>query len=150
MQFLTCNREPPKIHDIGQPSKDSQPCHPKTAEEHLVSRRLVSQAFFPRSFGLDQSPQLGITAKRFVTCLVKRSQIFKSQLGYLAVHFGHRLDRSDRRGISTLINQKLWRLVEFEDEESDEEDDNGDGPECKQQIPPTHIARSSATFDIVR
>jgi hypothetical protein len=40
--------------------------------------------------------------------------------------------------------------VEFEDEESDEEDNDGDGPECKQQISPTHIARSSAAFNIVR
>lgn len=61
-----------------------------------------------------------------------------------AIKFGDTVKHIDSFLLFTLAEQVLWRLLETEDEEPQEEDREGDTTEDDQEVAPAHVASGSA------
>lgn len=142
---LTCKGESPEIADVDEPDEQCKANHGPTFEQHAIAYELELELLHQRKIALlvTRAEQFSAALSRIIICR-QCLEILQGDTALALINLGHMLQDLNSLLILTTIHEVLRRLLEVEDDESQEEDEQRDGTESEHQIAPSHIVRFPA------
>lgn len=137
----------PEIAHVRDPDDHRRERHQRSPEKTLQVSKLSQTVFENRLGMLSRLQWCGRDRIRAETRLL----VDRSEIVYRQGRWGRTVETSDRVQdvdcflFFTLAEQILGRFTEIEDDKSEEEDEQGDGPERDQQVSPAHVTPLGTT-----
>lgn len=144
---LTSKRETPEVADVDEPDEERQTCHLPTFEQQAVALDLEHQLLHQRQRALlvTGAEQLIATPSRLVLsgeCL----EVLQCNSTFALVDFGDVLEDSNRLRVLAPVDKELGRLLEVEDDKSQEENEQRHCTEREHQVAPAHVVRLATAW----
>jgi hypothetical protein len=144
---LTSQRESPEVTDVDQPDEQCQASHLPALEQQAVTDKLKLHLLQKRQGTLlvARAEQLGATLGS-VMLGCKGLEICEGDTALALVDLCHVLKNLNGLRILTAVDKEFRRLLEVEDDESQEEDEQRDATKREHQVSPSHVVFLAAAW----
>jgi hypothetical protein len=143
----TSHRETPVVANVGQPYKERESRHLVIGEEDFEAVAFELDLLDPCCLQLvcSAAKHRLTTVYGFVVTL-NSLESFDSEVTGPLVELGDVVQDVHSFFIVAAVKQELWRLLEPEDDESEEKHQESDATQGKQEVSPTHVAFLCTTW----